>query len=156
MKLTSAAFAEGSAIPRKYTCEGDEVSPPLAWTGAPERARTLAIVCEDPDAPMGTFTHWMVYNLPATVTELREDVPHSETFKVAGDGEALQGKNDFGHMGYGGPCPPSGTHHYHFELFALDTPLHLEAGASRSQLRTAMRGHVLAEGRLTGLFSRGK
>ncbi|HEV3165470.1 MAG TPA: YbhB/YbcL family Raf kinase inhibitor-like protein [Isosphaeraceae bacterium] len=158
IKLTSRAFSEGTAIPKKHTCDGDDTSPPLSWTNVPQKAQSLALICEDPDAPTGTFTHWLVYNLSADLTELNEGIHRTETFTPASgdkhDVPAHQGKNDFGNLGYGGPCPPSGTHHYYFKLFALDTTPDLKPGATRSQLLSAIKDHVLAEGRLMGTYAR--
>jgi len=148
--LTSTAFNEGQAIPPVYTCDGKDISPPLAWTGLPEGTKSLALINDDPDAPMGTWVHWMFYNLPPSVRQLPEAFP--------ADGElpngTRQGRTDFGRMGYGGPCPPSGTHRYFFKLYALDTVLSLAGGATATDLEAAMRGHVLAEARLMGTYRR--
>ena len=148
--LRSTAFEDGGAIPSKYTCDGENIAPPLSWSGVPEAATSLAVIVDDPDAPSGTFTHWLVYDLPADTTELPEGVPPEagETFP--------QGVNDFKKPGYGGPCPPRGTHHYAFQVFALDAPLDLPPGASRQDLLKAMHGHVLARGRLIGTYQRGE
>lgn len=147
--LTSPAFEDGAAIPRKHTCDGDDLSPPLTWDRLPDGAKSLALIVEDPDAPRGTFTHWVLYDLPATETGLDAGVP-------ARSEAARQGKNDFGKAGYGGPCPPRGsTHRYVFTLFALDVArLGLDDGASKRQVLDAVSGHVLAEGRLTGTYAR--
>jgi Raf kinase inhibitor-like YbhB/YbcL family protein len=147
--VTSVVFKEGEPIPRPYTCHGVNISPPLEWTATPE-AKTLAIIANDPDAPAGAWTHWLVYNLPAATMGLIENMPAQE--KVAGGG--LQGKNDFGKIGYGGPCPPSGTHHYFFKVYALDTELSIKPGATKDQLLKAMEGHILAQGQLMGTYSR--
>lgn len=153
--LRSPAFTEGGLIPKVPTCDGKDSSPPLAWSGVPEPARSLALICEDPDAPAGTFTHWIVFDLPADVKELGEGIPPRDRVNLgSGVGVARQVTNDFGKFGYGGPCPPSGTHRYAFRLYALDTKLDLDAGIKRDRLLRAMRGHVLAEGRLTGRYSR--
>jgi Raf kinase inhibitor-like YbhB/YbcL family protein len=155
LRLSSPAFAEGGAIPKAYTCDGKDTSPPLEWSSVPEAARSLALVVEDPDAPGGTWIHWVLFDLPADVTRLPEGVPTEERVALGSDGQsARQGKNDFGKIGYGGPCPPSGTHHYIFRVFALDTELGLERGTNREPLLRAIRGHILAEGRLTGVYSR--
>ena len=150
MKLESSAFEEGQAIPKQYTCDGVNVSPPLEWRGVPKNAKTLAIICDDPDAPAGTWVHWVLYNLPAGDMGLIENAPGTE--KLTGGG--LQGKNDFGKSGYGGPCPPSGTHRYFFKLYALDAELDLKPGAMKSDLLKAMEGHVVAQGQLMGTYRR--
>lgn len=152
LKVTSAAFAEGGAIPAEYTCDGRNVSPPLAWDGVPPDAKTLALIADDPDAPRGVWTHWVVFNLPASERKLDEGVPATETLA----GGAKQGKNDFDNAGYGGPCPPSGTHRYYFKLYALDGALSLPSGATKDQLLRAMQGHVVAEGQLMGRYQRGQ
>jgi Raf kinase inhibitor-like YbhB/YbcL family protein len=148
MKLASSAFTEGQAIPRQYTCDGINISPPLEWTGIPKSAKTLAIVADDPDAPAGTWAHWVIYNLPADTMGMIENVPAMEEIKGGG----LQGKNDFEKIGYGGPCPPSGTHRYFFKIYALDSELPLKAGATKADVEKAMSGHVLAQAQLMGTF----
>src|SRR5712692_689410 len=148
--LTSTAFQEGQPIPRQHTCDGVNVSPALEWSGAPQNAKTLAIICDDPDAPSGTWVHWVLYNLPADRIGLGENVPATEN--VPGDG--LQGTNDFQKIGYGGPCPPSGTHHYFFKLYALDGELSLKAGATKAELLKAMEGHIIAQTQLMGTYKR--
>ena len=150
IKLTSAAFQEGGAIPKQHTCDGANVSPALAWTGVPEKAVALALIVDDPDAPAKTWVHWVVFNLPATAKGLPENVPAQET--VAGGGR--QGTNDFKKVGYGGPCPPSGTHRYYFKLYALDTNVADESKTTKEQLLKEMEGHVLAEGQLIGTYKR--
>ncbi len=151
MSLTSPAFAEGQAIPTKYSGQGNDISPPLNWRGAPAGVKSFALIVEDPDAPGGTFTHWVIFDLPADKTSLSEDVPTSATLP---DG-TKQGENDFGRMGYGGPMPPGqNPHRYYFIIFALDRMLDLEAGASKKELLKAVDGHVLAEGQLTGTYRR--
>jgi Raf kinase inhibitor-like YbhB/YbcL family protein len=150
IEIKSPAFSEGGAIPGKYTCDGKDVSPPLSWSGAPAGTKSLALICDDPDAPSGDWVHWVVFDLPSSSTGLPEGVPARD--EIAGGGR--QGRNDFRKTGYGGPCPPGGTHRYVFTLFALDRELGLGAGATKAQLSAAMRGHVLAEGRLTGKYSR--
>jgi Raf kinase inhibitor-like YbhB/YbcL family protein len=147
MKITSRAFQEGENIPAKFTCDGQNVSPALHFEGAPAKATSLVLIVDDPDAPNGLFTHWLVWNMDAKTTEIAEG---------NGAGKGNQGKNDFGKLGYGGACPPSGTHRYYFKIFALDTELHLPAGSKRSQLDAAMKGHLLAEGELMGRYSRKK
>lgn len=150
IKITSAAFREGEMIPRKYTCDGDDVSPPLAWSGVPPEAKSVALINDDPDAPVGTWVHWVLFNLPADITELPEGVPPNLEL---GSG-AKQGRNDFRRIGYGGPCPPGGTHRYFFKLYALDTALPLPAGATKAELLRVMQGHILAEGQLIGKYKR--
>jgi Raf kinase inhibitor-like YbhB/YbcL family protein len=152
LKVTSTAFDEGGVIPAKYTCDGENVSPPLAWSGVPDGAKSLALVADDPDAPGGTWTHWVIYQIPATEKGLPENVPTRDTL----DGGARQGVNDFKKTGYGGPCPPSGTHHYFFKLYALDAEPNLPPGVSKEQLLKAIDGHVVAEGQLMGRYQRGK
>jgi hypothetical protein len=150
IKITSPAFEEGSLIPRKYTCDGPNVSPPLAWTSVPEGTKSFALICDDPDAPMGTWVHWVLYNLPPNLPALPENIPPRTEL----DNGAKQGTNDFRKIGYGGPCPPGGTHRYFFKIYALDTVLNLEARATKSQLLTAMKGRILAEGQLMGRYKR--
>jgi Raf kinase inhibitor-like YbhB/YbcL family protein len=154
IRLTSPAFAEGQMIPREYTCDGEDRSPPVEWSGVPSQARSLALTCDDPDAPAGTWSHWVAYNLPPEVASLPEALAASNPVRLESGAEARQGKNDFGKIGYGGPCPPSGTHRYIFRLYALDTRLEPLAGATRGTLLTALKGHVLAEGRLMGKYQR--
>lgn len=151
MRLASGRFAEGGPIPRAHTREGADFSPPLSWSGVPGDTQSLALVCDDPDAPMGTWVHWVLYDMPPDLDGLPEGVP--------GDAElpsgARQGTNDFGELGYGGPMPPPGKpHHYVFTLYALDVKLGLPAGASKSDLESAMRGHIRAKARLTGTYKR--
>lgn len=150
IKLTSAAFKEGQPIPRAYTCDGVNVSPPLEWSGVPANAKTLAIVCDDPDAPAGTWVHWVLYNLPASNIGLVENVPTTENLKAGG----FQSTNDFEKIGYGGPCPPGGTHRYFFKLYALDGELSLPAGATKAETLKAMEGHIVAQTQLMGTYSR--
>jgi len=150
IKLTSTAFKEGQPIPRQYTCDGVNVSPPLEWTGVPKTAKTVAIVADDPDAPAGTWVHWVIYNLPAENVGLVENLPATEELKAGG----FQGTNDFGKIGYGGPCPPSGTHRYFFKVYALDLELPLKAGATKADVEKAMEGHIIAQGQLMGTYSR--
>ena len=150
LTLSSSAFAEGKSIPSDYSCKGRSISPALAWSGAPGNTVSYALIVEDPDAPGGTFVHWVIYNIPAISNSLQQAVTHTPAF---GDG-AAQGSNGAGHQYYDGPCPPSGTHHYYFRLYALDTRLDLPPGATADQLRKAMQGHVIAQGELMGTFSR--
>jgi len=149
--LTSSAFSPGAAIPAQYTCKGVDTSPPLEWSGVPANTATFAIIMDDPDAPGGTWVHWVLWNLPAAAQSLPEGVPKREQL----DGGARQGRNSFHKTVYNGPCPPAGaTHRYFFRLYALDAKLDLAAGASRSQLDAAMKGHVLAETEYMGTFHR--
>ena len=150
INITSSAFEEGGLIPAKYTCDGADVSPPLQWDAVPEGTKSIALICDDPDAPMGTWVHWVLFNLPAETKELVEDIPAD---KILPDG-ASQGVSDFGRIGYGGPCPPGGTHRYFFKIYALDTELGLEAGADKRQLLKAMEGHILGQGQLVGKYKR--
>jgi Raf kinase inhibitor-like YbhB/YbcL family protein len=150
IKLTSAAFKDGQSIPRPYTCDGVNISPPLEWSGVPRAAKTLAIVCDDPDAPGGTWVHWVLYNLPADNIGLVENLPTTEKLAAGG----FQGPNDSGKIGYGGPCPPSGTHRYFFRVYALDSELPLKAGATKTDLTKAMEGHTLVQGQLMGTYRR--
>ena len=151
LTVLSSAFQEGSEIPARYTCEGQDVSPALTWEEPPAETQSFALIMDDPDAPGGVFTHWVLFNLPADSRGLSEAVP---TQPQLPDG-SLQGKNDFGRIGYGGPCPPPGRpHRYQFTLYALDQTLDLKAGASKKQVIDAMQGHILVQGRLTGTYQR--
>ncbi len=148
--LRSSAFQEGGMIPRQYTCDGQDISPPLAWDSIPGGTKSLALICDDPDAPMGTWVHWVIFNIPAGAAQLPENVPTQKELP----GGALQGSNDFRRIGYGGPCPPGGTHRYFFKLYALDTLLKLKAGAGKADLLKAMQGHILGQGQLMGKYKR--
>jgi len=151
IELTSTAFQKGETIPKQYTGDGVDQSPPLRWSEPPTGTKTIALICDDPDAPRGTWVHWVLFNLPAQTRELEEGVPTTETL---GNG-AKQGKNDFGNIGYGGPAPPKGKpHRYFFKLYALDVALDLPPGATKAQLMDAMKGHILAEGQLMGKYGR--
>jgi Raf kinase inhibitor-like YbhB/YbcL family protein len=151
MELKSSAWPAGGPIPARYTCDGDDVSPALAWSGAPARTETFALILHDPDAPRkGGFTHWVIYNIDQNVKSMQENVPGQET--VAGLG--VQGRNDGGKIGYMGPCPPSGTHRYNLTLYALNTRLSLKPGATHGELTAAMDGHVLATAAWMGTYSR--
>jgi len=150
IKLTSTAFKEGELIPRQYTCDGVNVSPSLEWSGVPKTARTLVIIADDPDAPSGTWVHWVLYNLPADNIGMVENLPATDELRAGG----FQGKNDFGKIGYGGPCPPSGTHHYFFKIYALDSELSLKAGATKAEVEKSMGGHVVSQGQLMGMYRR--
>jgi Raf kinase inhibitor-like YbhB/YbcL family protein len=151
LQLTSSAFVEGKEIPRQYTCQGKDVSPPLKWSGVPTGAKSLVLIADDPDAPMGTWVHWVLFDLPPATTDLSEDMPKTQHLP----GGAKQGLNDFKRLGYGGPCPPPGKpHRYFFKLFALDALLDLKPGATKKDVEAAMKGHVLAEGQLMGTYQR--
>lgn len=150
IKVTSSAFEEGSLIPEKYTCDGQNISPPLVWTSVPEATKTLALICDDPDAPLGTWVHWVLFNLPASISQLPEDVPPDKELENG----AKQGKNSFRKIGYGGPCPPRSKHRYYFKLYALDTELNLKAGVKKKKLLKAMEGHILGQGQIMGRYSR--
>ena len=148
--LQSSAFQNGGNIPKKFSCEAADVTPELNWSGAPEKTQSFALIADDPDAPMGTWVHWVIYDLPPNTTKLSEGVPKQEQ---AASG--TQGKNDFGKIGYGGPCPPPGKpHRYFFKLYALDGKLNLKPGARKAELETAMKGHVLAQAELVGRYGR--
>lgn len=150
-ELTSAAFKEGELIPKKYTCDGADVSPPLQWTGAPSTTQSFVIIADDPDAPAGTWIHWVLYQVPLDLRGLKEGVLAQESLP---DG-SLQGVNDFKRVGYGGPCPPPGKpHRYFFKLYALDTQLTLKPRATKPQVLEACQGHVLAEAQLMGRYGR--
>jgi len=153
LSLSSTAFQDGTAIPLKYTCDGADVSPPLAWNGAPPRAAAFALIADDPDAPAGTWVHWVLYNVPGTATQLPENVAKADALPDLGG--ALQGRNDFRRAGYGGPCPPPGpAHHYLFKLYALDALLKLKPGAQKKDLEAAMQAHVLGTAQLMGTYAR--
>lgn len=149
-QISSPAFEEGDMIPSQYTCDGENISPPLSFAGAPPQSKSLALICDDPDAPAGNWAHWIVYDLPPAIQGLAENTP---TEKVLENG-AKQGKNDFGANGYGGPCPPQGTHRYRFKLYALDCLLDLAAEATRPEILGKMEGHILGEATLTGTYQR--
>ncbi len=149
-ELTSTAFANGDPIPMKYTCDDQDISPPLEWRDPPEGTRSFALICDDPDAPMGTWIHWVLYNLPGSTLSLPEAVPANADLPDGG----RHGQNSWGRSDYGGPCPPGGTHRYFFKLYALDTELELDAGASKEELLRIMEGHVLASTETMGVYSR--
>lgn len=144
MKLSSPTFENGGSIPIEHTCDGVDVSPSLIFSELPENAKSLALIMDDPDAPMGTWVHWVIWNIPPNITGFSQG--ENITFP--------QGKNDFGKQKYGGPCPPSGTHRYFFKLYALDTMLDLRAGATKRQLEKAMSGHIMVQAELMGTYSR--
>lgn len=145
IKITSPAFVDGGTIPVKYTCDGADVSPQLDWENLPAGTRSLALISDDPDAPMGTWVHWVLFDIPPDTTGLPEGVK----------GIGTQGKNDFRKLGYGGPCPPKGpAHRYFFKLYALDTKLGLKEGATKADVEKAMQGHILAQGQIIGKYGR--
>jgi Raf kinase inhibitor-like YbhB/YbcL family protein len=151
LQLTSIAFENGQPIPKRHTGDGEDISPSLAWSDPPKETKTFALICDDPDAPSGTWVHWVVFNLPADARELAEGVPTSAMLTNG----AKQGTNDFGNLGYGGPAPPRGKpHRYFFKLYALDRTLDLAAGATKDRLLAACQGHILAEAQLTGKYQR--
>lgn len=150
MKLTSKVFEHGQEIPLKYSCDGADISPPLRFDDVPAEAASLALICDDPDAPVGVWDHWLIYNLPPMAPGLAEGVPadreHPSGYR--------QGFNGWGRIGYGGPCPPSGTHRYFFRLYALDAELDLAPGAKKAELLAAMDGHILEQAELMGTYKR--
>ena len=152
MRVESLAFKDGELIPSKYTCDGANISPPLKWNDPPEGTKSFALISDDPDAPVGIWVHWVVYNIPSNVRELPENVTLS---KILSNGTS-QGITDFGSIGYGGPCPPSGTHRYFFKIYALDVILTLSPGAAKNDVIKEMKGHVLAHGQLIGTYKRQK
>lgn len=144
LQITSTAFMDNSTIPYRYTCEGQNINPPLRIGAIPDNAKTLALVVEDPDAPNGTVIHWMAWNIPVTMDIAENSKPGTE------------GYNTKGQRGYMGPCPPTGTHHYIFNIYALDTKLALPDNATRKEFEKAIQGHILAKGQLTGLYKKSK
>ncbi|WKZ46984.1 MAG: YbhB/YbcL family Raf kinase inhibitor-like protein [Anaerolineales bacterium] len=154
LTLTSDAFANGATIPAKYTCIGKNISPALAWNDPPAGTKSFALIMDDPDAPAGTWVHWVLYNIPPETRSLAENLPVTGKNVPEGQGSPFVGKNSWGDIGYGGPCPPSGTHRYFFKLYALDETVGLLPGADKGQLLKAMEGHILAQGELVGTFSK--
>ena len=150
IKVESPAFKNMQPIPSQYTCDGADISPPLSWSKVPAGAKSIALICDDPDAPAGTWVHWVVYDLPPATDSLPENVPKTDTLPGGGK----QGKTDFGRVGWNGPCPPGGTHRYFFKVYALDITLNLPAGKTRTEIEKAMKGHVLARGELAGTYAR--
>ncbi|HCL98551.1 MAG TPA: YbhB/YbcL family Raf kinase inhibitor-like protein [Fervidobacterium sp.] len=150
----TSSFKNGEFIPKKYTCEGEDISPELVITDIPANAKTVAIICDDPDAPVGTFVHWVLWNLPVKGTKAVVAENLKKVDKLA-DG-TRQGYNDFGRVGYNGPCPPRGhgAHHYHFKVYALDTTLDIKGNVKKADLEKAMKGHILAQGEIVGLYER--
>ena len=150
VRVESPAFSEGGSIPRQYTCDDRDVSPPLTWSGVPEGAKSLVLICDDPDSSR-TWVHWVAFDLPPGDGRLPEGLPTGETLPGGG----RQGTNDFHKLGYGGPCPPGGTHRYFFKLYALDKRLELTSAATKADVERGMKGHILAQGELMGRYSRG-
>ena len=150
MEIKSQAFAPGELIPSTYTCDGRDISPPLGWTDPPVGTKSFALISDDPDAPMGTWVHWVIWNIPAAARSLEENQPKKDSLPSG----ARQGTTDFRRIGYGGPCPPSGTHRYFFKLYALDAALGLDAGATKKEVLRAAEGHILAEAQLIGRYGR--
>lgn len=150
-QISSSAFSEGGTIAKKFTCDGPDVSPALTWKDAPASAQAFALIMDDPDAPVGTWVHWVLYNLPASTKELPEGVEKTEQLSNG----ALQGRNDFRKIGYGGPCPPPGKpHRYYFKLYALDRKLDLKTGATKAEVEAAMKGHILGQTQIMGRYGR--
>ena len=152
LQIKSSAFQMGGMIPSKYTCDGEDISPPLSWDGVSEGTKSLALISDDPDAPMGTWVHWVLYDLSPSTRELPENFPKDKTLSNG----SKQGITDFKKIGYGGPCPPSGVHRYFFKLYALDTKSNLDPGATKKQVEDAMKGHILAQAELMGKYQRKK
>jgi len=150
ISVKSPAFKDGEMIPSMYSCDGENISPPLMWYDPPENTETFVLISDDPDAPMGTWVHWVVYNIPPEIREFPKNIPSDPVM----DGGSIQGITDFGTSGYGGPCPPSGTHRYFFKIYALDTTLPLGEGASKKDVVNAMKGHILAKGQIMGRYRR--
>ena len=149
--LTSPAFASGATIPKPYTCEGSDISPALSWSGHPAQTTSFALIVDDPDAPVGTWVHWVMWNIPSNTHLLTENVAKRDRLESG----AMQGRNDFRKVGYNGPCPPPGnTHRYFFRLYALDVKLTLPPGTTRQELDAAMKGHILAQAEHKGTFRR--
>ncbi|MDP3980867.1 MAG: YbhB/YbcL family Raf kinase inhibitor-like protein [Chlamydiota bacterium] len=151
MQIASSSFKNNDYIASEYSCDGDDISPPLEWTQVPEKTQSFALIADDPDAPMGTWVHWVIYNIPAESRSLGKDVPHDSMLENG----SVQGSNDFRLIGYNGPCPPSGkVHRYFFKLYALDVLLEVYPGAPKKDVLSAMEGHVLAEAQIIGLYKR--
>lgn len=150
MQLQSSVFSSNGLIPTKYTCDGDNISPPLTWNQPPEGTTSFALIVEDPDAPKGTFTHWVIYDIPGNQNQLLEGITQESTLP---DG-SIQGRNDFGQLGFGGPCPPQGSHRYCFKLHALERSLNLAPGACKTDVLKAMEGTVLESAELVGHYTR--
>ncbi len=144
MKLTSSVFIHNGAIPSEYTCDGADVSPPLTISDVPKNAKSLALIMDDPDAPVGTWDHWIIFNIPTSITQISKGT----------EPKGVAGKNSWGRTGYGGPCPPSGTHRYFFKLYALDTELNLPESSNKKALEKAMEGHIIEKDELVGMYRR--
>ncbi|MBI4452686.1 YbhB/YbcL family Raf kinase inhibitor-like protein [Candidatus Woesearchaeota archaeon] len=144
MELTSSAFANNRQIPSEYTCDSSDLSPPLTINDVPANAKSLILISDDPDAPVGTWDHWVVFNIPPTITQIPKGT----------EPNGIAGKNSWSRIGYGGPCPPSGTHRYFFKLYALDTMLNLPEGSTKKQIEAAMQNHILAKAELIGFYKR--
>lgn len=150
IQLQSSAFAANASIPEQYTCDGEDRSPPLRWEALPSETQSLVLIADDPDAPGGTFVHWVLYNLPPQTRQLPSGVaPDSQ-----GPYQSIQGKNGFGKIGYRGPCPPSGTHRYFFKIYALDQEIEIAPGAKKNKVLRAVKDHIIATGELMGRYSR--
>ncbi|MFA4956101.1 MAG: YbhB/YbcL family Raf kinase inhibitor-like protein [Candidatus Methanoperedens sp.] len=151
ISISAERFKDGETIPDIYTCKGKDISPTLSWKGIPVGTKSIALIMDDPDAPGGTFVHWVLYNVQPQTQKLPESMPFD---KVLADG-SIQGMTDFGRTGYGGPCPPPGkTHRYYFKIYALDSKITLVPGASKKQLENEMSGHILAKGEIVGIYKR--
>lgn len=150
IQVMSSAFEEGNAIPQKYACDGQDISPPLSWEAGPEGTRSIALIADDPDAPRGTFVHWVLYDLPGNARELPENTARDRTLPNG----AKQGVNSGGKIGYMGPCPPSGTHRYFFKVYALDAMTNLPPGKNKADLLKTLEGHILAQGQIMGTYKK--
>lgn len=150
LRIKSSAFDEGGTIPEEYTCDGENVSPEISWSGTPAETKSFALICDDPDAPAGTWVHWVIYNIPGSENGLHEGVSADKKLYNG----TMQGLNSSGETGYDGPCPPGGTHRYYFKLYALDTTLNIQGNVTKDVLLEAMKGHLLAQGQLMGKYTR--
>ena len=150
IKISSPAFQDGGMIPKLYSCDDKNISPPLNWSNLPPETKSIAIIVDDPDAPVGTWVHWVIYNISPDTSSLEEAVPAE---KILPNG-AYQGKNDWGRIGYGGPCPPGGTHRYFFKIYALDSVPELKPGINKAELLKAINGHIISEGKIIGKYKR--
>lgn len=150
--IKSSSFGSNEYIPAKYSCDAENISPSIEWNKGPEATKSYVLICDDPDAPSKIWVHWVLFNIPSSVTKLDENIPIGKN----AIGNAVQGTNDSGDMGYSGPCPPSGIHHYHFRVYALDCSLSLDPGTSRSDVDVAIKNHILAQGEIIGLYKREK